>query len=842
MSSDYEAHGSISNSQLAPQRKPDDTYFGELVLKNMKTGDSVADNIRSEIFDGSTADLRMFNKKGEKYGFNTTVSFPVEYDTSGYPASIENITGVPVDSISYIKRTDIQERQYQFAQYSMDRSFHYDSSLASPAIGSIEVSGTVKEFKALEPDNDPYGTYETIVFVDDTKEVTSIPLAGVSDDGYSAFPTYIGFYAEYRSGTEEHYMYSTSSVFIIPEDVSHAVEFLPVVSFQDSFNYEHRNSQELPYEASVPPEKYQYIRRDKTIGALGVEFAEMSRQIFSYIPPLGSREWNETYGYQWSNSPKLQDKYDTQQDFFDDISSEVNIPPSMSDPEWSDYSKSWRSNIKNCCKTREDNGECSGSYDNNPLDSQREFCDDNPTEADYHANLIEDKEKAAENIKNITDVHFGMFATAKLLDQENCVALYYTLTPILKEMKKSSIDGINCRGLIPSFLLRISGAYKMNIKAGSFDAKYAFTDWSMCRRYGVADPILYPPGVKTAKFHHGDYTIDEGSSKDWNTGDTYHQRDSSFEDERPPDAFTDGPTSEEGCDQGVIANNMLELRVQDRPEPGTGRAMFLELRLYNPMAEHIVDVLRDGEHGKAQTTRIFGGLNGFYTADDEKPYSDVLIWPLTYKSCREVRIFRRERLIRECTIVNIGAIVVEEIKWYQQGWFKIVMVIVALVVSYFTGFAGYAGMQAVLASAAVMGVLYVISVVVTNPILKAIISIAMIYFTGYVDTNSLLQNAALLVEAAGVVVQTKIAMDMIKLEQEMKEFRKMVNEKEKEIEKMKLEVGMDDFNAEWMLYIASLAPTEYADDFFERTLKTDIDMPSVDGQVLVGTVLPTPQA
>ena len=49
MASDYEAHGSISNTQLAPQRKSSDTYFGELVLKTQHTGDSVGDNIRSEI-------------------------------------------------------------------------------------------------------------------------------------------------------------------------------------------------------------------------------------------------------------------------------------------------------------------------------------------------------------------------------------------------------------------------------------------------------------------------------------------------------------------------------------------------------------------------------------------------------------------------------------------------------------------------------------------------------------------------------------------------------------------------------------------------------------------------
>jgi len=586
---------------------------------------------------------------------------------------------------------------------------------------------------------------------------------------------------------------------------------LPIVSFQDNA-YD-----ELPYEQIFTPEESEFIRRDKTLRGLGVDFETMSRQVFANIYPYQSYEWNRTYGAKWKRSNKLQAKYSTERAYYDDLYKELEIPPYPSD-EWNKgYGRSYRSNMKNCRK--------------NPRPEQSEFCRDNPTEQIYHDKLVVDKRKGYDSIRNITDVHFGIFASAKLLDEENCVALLYTLKDAFPLMNAVPNDNVTITR--PDGTQEKGKLYKMNVHVGSLKVYYIFDDWSLCRRYGVADPIMYPPGIKSAKRNHGDYTIYDGGRgsglpPSWDVGDKYNQRDPSYSEEHAP-AF------------GFSTRGLLELRVQDRPD-ASGRPRFLELRMYGPMASHIVDVIRDGEHGKSGTVSVVGGLYGINTNDPDKPYSDVLIWPITYKAAREIRIFRRERFLRECTVINIGAIKMEEVKWYQQTWFKIVMIIVTLVLSYFFPPLGVAvGMSGVLASAAIMAVLYIVSQLVENPILKAIIQIIIILYTYDVSSVAALMNPSLLVEAAGVVVQTYIAVEMIALQKEMKEFREMVNEKQKEMDKMKKEVGMDEHNADWALYIASLAPVENADDFYSRALNTNLNGITLEGAVGIDTVVPAPQ-
>ena len=150
-------------------------------------------------------------------------------------------------------------------------------------------------------------------------------------------------------------------------------------------------------------------------------------------------------------------------------------------------------------------------------------------------------------------------------------------------------------------------------------------------------------------------------------------------------------------------------------------------------------------------------------------------------------------------------------------------------------------MVAVLKYFAMMAVMYVVMKVIENPFIKAIIQVMAMMVMGYIDTGSIQVSAMMLVEATGTYLQGKIAQEMIKLETEMKEFREMVNSKQKEMDKMKKEVGMDDYNAEWMLYIASLAPVENPEDFFERALNTDLNKIEVGMLPEVENDLPTPQ-
>jgi len=818
MSSDYEPHGSISNSQIAPQRKPKDTYFGELILQKQKTGESIAQLMKNDIFEGSTAQIRRYKKKGIKYQFNATISFPNDYDNSQYETYMENDTGVPVDKVTFSQKDNITGRKREIARYSMQRGMYMEST--ATGVGFInDSSGTPVEVESFNES----GQFVVLVFVGGATETTSIPGSGAS-----AIADIDGYYAEYTSGTKSYFYYANDSRFADAGSTSFPIDVLPIVSFQDNFNGE------LPYEQTFAPEDWEFIRRQKTMRGLGVDFETMSRQVFSYIPKYVSPStpgyyagstWNRTYGTKYNKSPKLQAKYKTEQNYHDELAKEVNIPAYQS-PEWNkNYGRSYRSNMKNCRK--------------DPRPEQAEFCRDNPTELAYYNGLVQDKQKAYDNQKNITDVHFGVFASAKKLDEESCVALFYTLKPAFPLMnpvpnnnvKITHEDGTTEQGKV----------YRMSVHVGSLKIDYSFNDWSLCRRYGVADPIMYPPGVRSAKYKHGDFTVHEGSlffggggsdspPPTWDEGDKYNERDNSYIDTRAP------------SDLLSVRGGMLELRVQDRPD-ANGRPRFQELRMYAPMAKHVVDVIRDGEHNKSGTTLVAGGLYNYWSTDSEKPYSDVLIWPITYEAAREIRIFRRERFLRECTMMNIGAVKMEEIKWYQQGWFKIVMIIVTLVISYFFPPFGIAvGISGVLASAAIIAVLYIVSMVVENPIIRAIIAIILLVITYDVSSFAQLLNPALLVEAAGIVVQTKIALDMIELQEEMREFREMVNKKEKEMKKMKEEVGMDEYNADWILYIASLAPVEAPEDFYSRATNTDLTGLSLEGADEVSLSVPAPQS
>ena len=820
LDSDYKPIGSVSLNQIAPQRKDSNTYFGELVLKNSHTGENTADNIRSEIFDLNTARLRRYKKQGDKYGYTAKLGFPVEKDTSGYKDKIQEIVGRPVDSITYSANGGSTEKQFETAKLSMSNNL-YTEEFVTPggknATGGIDLNGTTEYIIGETLYGRPC---KKIIFILESgiNYRTNIPDKSTCTSGEDPNPK--AYYAEYMSGTKKFYFYSEDPYFITSVTYT-GIEIYPIISLQNNEN------DELPYESVFGPESIENKKRRDPMRALGLDFEPMSRQVFGYIPDHGTVEWNYTYERKWSGSQRLMNKYPTSLDYHSDISEEVSIP-AFGSPEWTPYKRSWKANIKNCCKNTNSNGECGGSYDNNPRPEQLEFCQKNRTEREYYDNLVREKQETANGSKNITDVYFGLFVSLKKLDAENCVALYFTLLDALPLATKS----VKAGSPWPSNNPNVGGEelyYTMSLVSGSLNIAHYFKDWSICRRFGVADPIVYPPGLKSAKFRHGDYTIHEGSTKSFDQADRpeYNRRDETYEYTRAP--------------EDTNFSTMMELRVQDRPDDN-GNPRYLEMRIYEPTAEHFVDVIRDGEFGQSGSVIIRGGIDGYSGSDPEKPYSDVLMWPISVKSVEEVKIFKRERLIRECSMFYVAAVNMQEVKWYQQGWFRIVIVIVILVVTYITSGAGTKGVIAVLKAVSAIVVLNVISSLIDNPLIVAVLKAIITIYTGYLDTNTLLQNAALLVEAAGVVVQGYVANEIIKLQEEMVAWRKQINEKEKEMEKMKREVGMDDFDKEWILYISSLAPVEDPEDFYDRVQNQDLNEIELGKLPADKSEYPAPQA
>ncbi len=810
---DYKVHGSISVNQITPQRKWDDSYFGELVLRNMRTGENVAQNVRDDIFEGNTAKMRRFKKRGTKYGYTARLNFPASVPIDELKQFIKDDTGRTVSSLLNTQYNDILLTQLEFARYSMTRNLYLENLYGS--MGGMEEWGTNKLIdRFAKSDTAGTGTWMVAFYYTDASwEETTIPW----DVSYSG-GKHPGFYTQYVSGGRTYYFYSADPKYHRSSGASEETDIYPIISLQDDGNFE------FPYESCFGPEHQENINRAKPLKGYGIDWEPLSRQIFGFIPDYGSLEWNQTYQRKWAGSAKLKRKFNTSLKYHADLSAEVDVPGFGTDKWKKSYAKTYN-NLMKACST-------SGA-----TQEQLEFCVDNPTEWEYYVGLIKDKEEAKDNSANITDVHIGVFASAKKLDQESALALLYTMKPILPKMQPD-VDG-----------------YHMSLVAGSLKIVYHFKEWSLCRRYGVANPIRYPPGVKNPKIKHADFTIEDQYFPDFKVGDNYDEIDTTYGEMREPNPIVDpnsGPTQaqidnmEDGyviVDETAEPTGYIELRVQVEKDD-KDRPRFLEMRLIGPTAQHLVNVQRDGEHGKSGSVVLVGGLGGFYSADADKPYSDVLVYPISYAASREVRFFRRERFRRECTMVIIGAIKMEKIKWYQTGLFKVVMIIGALALSFFFPPAGMTGLAAVASSAAMMAVLFVVSSLVDNPWLKAILSVALAVMVGYIDTNSIvdvLSNPALWIEASGTMVTAYIADEMIKLQEEMKEFREMVNRKQKELDEMQKEVGMDDYNADWMRYVASLAPVESPQTFHERALKTDVFESELSVGVDGSNNLPAPQ-
>ena len=641
----------IAVTQVAPQRKTKNTRFGEIIRINAVTGESVADQIREDIFEGATSRLRRYLHYGEKYG---------------------------------------------------------------------------------------------------TKY-------GVQTVGYFRFP----------NGTHSK------------------APLMPIVALKDDFlrGYQGR---EMPYEM-LPWEDPRYKFKKKLLDKFGVDFPSMSRQMIGYIYPMNTPGWRGTYGKQYRSSPLIREKYPTEAEYFQFLIKLVNLPTYGSDHWNKYYGKSWKSNIKNCCKSRKPDGSCTGAFDNDPREEQKKFCTDYPTEKIYYKKLQKEKDEMWKKNDMISDIHFGLFATPKTLDEENNAALLYTLAPLLVKAQTFAVE------------------------VGSFVVDYKFKDWSLSRRMGVADPIRYPP-ARNPKIGHSSHEIYHGQriAPAWTDGDPI---DHSFASEHKG-----GVSSSVGTMAGRF---MIELRVQDTPD-ASDNPRYICMRLYNPTSMLKVDTPK-GQKGKGARKYIYGSLARFNSTDPKKPYTDALIYPLSYEAMRMVKIFKRERLLRETAIVVVSIMQQQKLKWYQSSWMKIIMIVVAVVITFISQGSLAKVAAALLKMALISVALTVLSKVIENKFLLAIIQAAIFLYIGYADTNSLMQNIALMVEATGTVYQGYVVEQMIKMEKEYADFRKKMNEKEEELKKLQREAGMNEQRREFVRYLATLPPYETADDYFERTMNQNLN-------------------
>ena len=220
--------------------------------------------------------------------------------------------------------------------------------------------------------------------------------------------------------------------------------------------------------------------------------------------------------------------------------------------------------------------------------------------------------------------------------------------------------------------------------------------------------------------------------------------------------------------------------------------------------------------------------------DIEHKGSEFLFFPIdaSRETKRHIPFFKRERFLRESTILTVYAIEVVELKWYQRGWFKIaLMIILAIIMIVVTEGWGALTFQNVITT--------VFELVIANLVIMAISNLAdsswialvlVIAISLYVgnfdfsfDSLNLADIAVKGMDAADLIVKKHYADEMEKLKNEMEEFQEKISEMKKEIDKAWEEAGgrVRSDAGDFLKFLASLTTPETGENFFARTLNID---------------------
>jgi len=802
-SSKYKAQGSVSISQLADQRTHDDTYIGELVVANTKTGENIADNVRTEIFEGSTGHMRRYKKEGDKYGeFDAEIQLTEDYDIDIiFDVMLED--GIDPDVITEFEAGEIDT--------------YYKSIGSISGVGGLRMNGGqvntgtpgeldyIYFFEDGRPE--PYVTSEVegptghIVFqVSDgvyIPEVPPIPGPAApevlpSDTTYDTglcFGSYnetqlpgntcpdedpIGFAAQYEIGGNT-YIYYTEDPRLAVADTGllFGFESMPVVAIQDNGNneqpyYEIPQWLDPPTNTILNPDYTTLLKpRKRTTDKISVDFEKVSKSVFDPdpIPAFGSYEWNMNFGKVYKDDDELQIEY--------------------------------------------------------------------PTELDYYNSLVTDYTDMQSNIRNITDVHLGLFASVKKLDESNIVALLHTLKPLMGNINQVTNPSYN------SFLTRGSAPtkdYTFKMRAGTLKIDYKIGDYSYIRRQGIVQPDYdLVPKLKKKKGKSRVLQSDIDNIEIYMTdGDPIIEIMKPSTDIEASWAGDENDyTGGHGWGRDPI-DTFLELQVQDEAD-ALGNPTYLEMRFWNMTAKHIVDVKRDGKYGRSFTVTVSGDLKDI----DDDDYSDVVVFPLSEDGVFEVPIFKRERLVRESLCIIIDGIAVTKVKWYQRGIFKVIMFIVAVIISFlikdptFSLVKLVAAIQTAIVATIIGAILQQLLLMIDSPILAAIVAVIAAVLLGNVDFTSFVDVAMLAVEATGTYLQKHFANKMLSLQEEYDAFKKEVNLKRKEMEALEERFGLNKHSdKDWILWLATLPPIEEANDFFARTLNTNLNELNLDSKII----------
>jgi len=247
------------------------------------------------------------------------------------------------------------------------------------------------------------------------------------------------------------------------------------------------------------------------------------------------------------------------------------------------------------------------------------------------------------------------------------------------------------------------------------------------------------------------------------------------------------------------------------------------------------------------------GDNPFQDEIDEADNkgSDMVFFPLEYKAMKQIPLFRRERLMRECLVVGVYSNKRVKLKWYQSKAFRWAVFIVGLLLSPFTGGTSLTLVQYVTAVVQLL-IQYIIVQVVMNflsDLLDIALVVAIINFVysiyrldfANIDFGNLADTALEGMKAANTYEGSKLQKKMDKLMEEMEAFKEKAEKATVEMDKLMEESGTmiteDAIGA--LKELVALARIENADRSFSRTLdlntalSTDpMSMLNLDGQLI----------
>jgi hypothetical protein len=358
------------------------------------------------------------------------------------------------------------------------------------------------------------------------------------------------------------------------------------------------------------------------------------------------------------------------------------------------------------------------------------------SESGYRADLVKGKEEKEKQFKDVTDVAIGYFGLFNKDMRVAPSALYETYLEILPK---------TILGKIPEGSIR-----KFRLSNKLYDATYSMNGYIHRTMEGKIEGNT----TGRAGYSKVDVLLEEDTPLQLSLGNIissdYHGEEATPYFDR---TYLDPISGEsEGIKFERMKKVYVSIKVQDTPHS------YKELILVDLFQETVIEgknKTRIGNSGKQTSAESQNGMTWV------EAYIAESFIPLTKTAMLKVKLFDRRRLLAETKCHFIQAINITEIKWYQTSIFKIILVIIAVVITIYTAGAG-ASVSAILLDLAVnaaiaFGINYVIDLLVEKGIISAEVGLVLkivvsIYISGNGSFNvdlSLLDTASLLVEATG---------------------------------------------------------------------------------------------